>query len=127
MGRASGLALGATLAALCVLVGAAGIASLDRAAALPAFTDPGRVEVLRSVVLPDDPAEAASFREEYWREVRGLATDKWALLERGRGLVALAATGLAAILLSRLWDARNLARVRTPRSASSFLLLGVLA
>jgi len=108
-------------------MGVQGVASMSRAAAMPALTGPGRVEVLRSVLLPDDRAESAAFKIEYWREVGALNTGKWRLLERGRGFVVLAGAGLAAVLLLRLWDARNLARVRTPRSARSFLLLGVLA
>jgi hypothetical protein len=127
LGRVAGLALGAALVALCVWLGAEGVALMDRGAALPAFTDPGRVEVLRSVLLPDDRAERAAFKEDYWREMRGLISDRWMLLERGRGFVALAATGLLAILLLRLWDARNVVRLRTPRSAGSFLLLGTIA
>lgn len=122
-----GHALGAALIATFVWIGVEGVALWGKAATLPAFSDPGRVEVLRFVLLPDDPADSAAFQEEYWREVRGLITERWTLLEQGRGLVALAATGLAAVLLLRLWDARNLARLRSPRSVRSFLLLGALA
>lgn len=127
MGRAIGLAVGAALGALCVWAGAEGVALMDRAAATPAFTDPARAREIRGMVPPDDAQARSEFRAEWRRDMEALATDKWALLDRGRGLVALAGTGLAAILILRLWDARNLARARTPPSARAFLLLGTAA
>lgn len=100
---------------------------VNRAADMPVFTDPVRARALRTTQPPDDPRPRSEFEAEWRREVAALDTGKWALLDRGRGLVALAGTGLAAVLLLRLWDARNLARVRTPPSVSTFLLLGTLA
>lgn len=127
MGRSAGLALGAALVALCSWAAAEGIVLTNQAGRMPAFTDAGRVEVLQSILLPDEPAERASFQDDYWRELKTLRTRKWVMLDCGRGLLALGSTGLTAILMLRLWDVRNLARIRTPRSTRSFLLLGVLA
>lgn len=127
MGRVLGLALGAALVALCIWMGAEGVALVNRAKDTPAFTDPVRARALRAMQPPDDPRARSEFEAEWRRDMAALSTGKWALLDRGRGLVALAATGLATVLLLRLWDARNLARARTPPSARAFLLLGVLA
>jgi hypothetical protein len=125
--RASGFLVGALLVALCAAAAVLGAAQVERANGMPEFTDAARAEAIWRLSPPMEPDRFAEFRDWYNQEMRSLRTEKWELHERGRSLIALAATGLVAILRFRLWDARNLLRVKTPRTGRRVLLLLAVA
>jgi hypothetical protein len=133
MTNSASIVAGAFLLGLLVLAGATGWTLMQRAAAMPEYTDRGAAERVLRESPPSYRLETEAGQQEYeafkrdWnRRLGALLTPKWRLHDMGRGLLTLSACGWLAALWFGLWDIRRLQQMRTPRSALSFLLLGSL-
>lgn len=118
--------LGAGPVVLCLLLAAVGLLLVSAGASMAEFMDAERAHAVLHGDCPSDPRAADDVGcSEWWhRETDELRTSKWLLYDSGRGLVAAAATVLTAIGLTRLWDHRRWARLRTPSSKLLILAVG---
>lgn len=131
MTRQSARLLGGILLLASLLPALIGAGLIDRASALPPFNDEARAEELMNADL-DVPGDgrldaglADKASEDWFRAMGEVRTAKWEIHDLGRGLLTLSACLLATWATARLWDARNLASARTPRSRGA--LLGLLS
>jgi hypothetical protein len=108
--------------ALLTLVGARGVQLMTRAAEMPEYyAVPSAVS---GGDLPDDADARHRFTQDWYRQDEAMRTPKWELYDLGRGLIALSASLLAGVALLRLWNARDIVQLKTPRSSVWFLGLG---
>lgn len=109
-----------TLTAIWIGLVATGLVLVVWAAATPEYIDAARANELRSILAPGSQEE----RDQWFRDMAALRTNKWPLHDAGCGLATLGISVLAVISWFGLRDIQNFRRMSTPQSGWRFLLLG---
>jgi hypothetical protein len=127
MTRRAGLTFGFMLVALCLVAISVGSALLVMANRTPAHTDERRADELARLYEQNYTTSNPERLEPIRRQITALRTPKWKLYDAGLDICLLSTTLLLGVVIFRIWDVRNLRKLRTPRSRLALLGLASFA
>ena len=126
MSKTTGLTVGFSLVALCIVALVLGSYLLVKSSRMQPHTDEARAVEL-SLLYESLYIGGSEQLEPIRQKIVALRTSKYELYDAGLALCLFFSTLLCAIFYFSLWDFRNLGAIRTPRTRRRLLLLATIA